>query len=127
MKIISFVIIALTTALASASAASSAPPQPHLAKAWTALSSGDGYPGATGRESYLYTDDPEYTEKGGIRAHLYDYGEFCRKLTINQWKPQLIERSYYMKCKSVDCCYSDNDVRSPCRYMSFRALTRLFA
>lgn len=31
-----------------------APPVPHLAQAWVAMSSGDGLPGATGKESYLY-------------------------------------------------------------------------
>lgn len=86
------------------------PPRPHLAKAWTALSMGDGLPGATGQESYLYIDDPEYSHVGGIRAHLYDYGPGCRKLTLNQWKPKLIERSFYSKCESINCCYKDNDI-----------------
>merc|ERR1712070_13012 len=90
--------------------AASDPAQPHLAKAWTALSAGDGYPGATGQESYLYTDDPEYSKQGGLRAHLYDYGSYCKKLTYNQFKPTLIERSFYMKCKGINCCYKDNDI-----------------
>ena len=60
----------------------------------------------------LYTNDPDYTHKGGMRAHLYDYGPSCRKLTINQWLPleKRQERSYYMKCEALNCCYKDNDI-----------------
>lgn len=102
---------ALFLAILSAAAACSAnPDQPHLAKAWTVLSSGDGYPGATGQESYIYTDDPAYSKEGGLRAHLYDYGSYCKKLTYNQFKPTLIEKSFYIKCKAVDCCYKDDDI-----------------
>jgi len=86
------------------------PVQPHLAQAWTALSTGDGLPGATGKESYIYTDDPAYSKEGGLRAHLYDYGSSCKKLTYNQFKPTVIERSFYMKCKGINCCYKDNDI-----------------
>lgn len=86
------------------------PARPHLAKAWTAASTGDGLPGATGQESYLYIDDPEYSQSGGLRAHLYDYGTQCRKLTVNQFKPTLIERSFYLNCKGINCCYKDNDI-----------------
>lgn len=47
-----------------------------------------------------------------MRAHLYDYGPSCRKLTINQWLPleKRQERSYYMKCEALNCCYKDADI-----------------
>merc|ERR1712100_291093 len=53
-----------------------APVQPHLAQAWTALSTGDGLPGQVGKESYLFED---CKHKGGEsdnckQAHIFDYG-----------------------------------------------------
>ena len=59
---------------------SSDPVQPHLAQAWQAQSTGDGEPGETGLESYLYED-----VKGGLRAHVWDYGEKCKKIQLDTY------------------------------------------
>ena len=55
------------------------PAVPHLSQAWVAQSSGDGEPGETGKETYLYE---ECHQAGGgsdscLQAHIFDYGA-CR-------------------------------------------------
>merc|ERR1712137_276116 len=88
----------------AAIAAAQDPEQPHLAQAWTAMSSGDGLPGAVGAESYYYSAD------GHIKAHKYEYPD-CTKISLHD--PSQLphtkggERNYYIKCDAVDCCYSD--------------------
>merc|ERR1711976_558502 len=82
------------------------PSQPHLAQAWTAMSTGDGLPGQVGKESYYYSPD------GKFKAHKYEYPDAgCTKLSLHD-PTQLHhiaggERNYYMGCDSVNCCYSD--------------------
>jgi hypothetical protein len=85
------------------------PEQPHLAQAWTALSKGDGLPNTIGQESYVWAEknaDRPHT----IKAHWYKYDD-CQKLSLHD--PNQLhhiqggERNYYLKCDSLDCCYSD--------------------
>merc|ERR1719329_1627854 len=55
-----------------------APTQPHLAQAWTAMSTGDGLDGQIGKESYLVTSDKKF------RAHKYEYPEAgCTKISLH--------------------------------------------
>jgi hypothetical protein len=91
-------------AVALIGAAAQDPDRPHLAQAWTAMSTGDGLPGATGKESYYWSQD------GKFKAHKYEY-DGCTKLSLHD-PTQLHhiqggERNYYLKCDAVDCCYSD--------------------
>merc|ERR1711965_102577 len=89
-----------------------APVQPHLAQAWTALSTGDGLPGKVGKESYLFED---CHHKGGEsddckQAHIFDYGaDVCQKFEIDAGYKSSATGSCYVKCDAVDCCYDDNN------------------
>merc|ERR1712167_310050 len=78
--------------------------QPHLAQAWQAMSTGDGLPGQTGLESYLYED---YKTEGALRGHIWDYGESCKKIEVSSNnEKELRSGTYYIKCDTVDCCFS---------------------
>jgi len=82
------------------------PDQPHLAQAWTAMSSGDGLPGQTGKESYYISSDKKF------KAHKFEYPDAgCTKISLHD-PTQLHhiaggERNYYLGCDAVNCCYSD--------------------
>eukprot|EP00931_Biecheleriopsis_adriatica_P012480 TRINITY_DN113633_c0_g1_i1.p1 TRINITY_DN113633_c0_g1~~TRINITY_DN113633_c0_g1_i1.p1 ORF type:complete len:269 (+),score=42.14 TRINITY_DN113633_c0_g1_i1:97-807(+) len=97
----------------SMAAAGAVPAVPHLAQAWTAMSTGDGLPGVVGEESYIYTEDPGYSHHGGVRGHWFKYGDDCQKLELNQWKPSLIQTAFYLKCDAVDCCYKPDAIVKP--------------
>ena len=90
------------------------PERPHLAQAWTAMSMGDGLPGAVGLEHYIY--EPEDKSAGrdmeALQAHIWDYGSSCKKIELNTpngAQPRTSDYrwgTYYINCDSVDCCYS---------------------
>jgi hypothetical protein len=87
------------------------PAQPHLVQAWSALSTGDGLPGETGIEHYIYTRDSHANT--GINGHVWDYGASCKKVEVDVgFKPELgpdfYSGQFYVNCDAVDCCY-DND------------------
>jgi hypothetical protein len=95
------------------------PAVPHLSQAWVAQSSGDGLPGATGKESYLFEDCPG--KHGGqeptdncIQAHIFDYGaQSCIKIEINAGFHSNASGTYLLKCDSVDCCYEGDEAGEP--------------
>jgi len=92
------------------------PDQPHLAQAWTALSSGDGLPGETGIEHYIYQRDVDKSV-GALNGHVFDYGEACKKIELDAGfhypSKDLVSGTYYLKCDAVDCCYGGEGVGSP--------------
>jgi len=85
-----------------------APERPHLAQAWTALSKGDGLPGQTGLEHYIYEDKGD---EGALQGHIFDYGTSCKKIELNTPtgfigdKTNYLWGTFYINCDSVDCCY----------------------
>merc|ERR1719440_1372004 len=92
--------------------AQAAPEQPHLAQAWSALSTGDGQPGETGIEHYIYTRDAH--THTGMNGHIWDYGEECKKIEVDvgfgasPLGPDFISGQFYLKCDAVDCCYDED-------------------
>jgi len=85
------------------------PVQPHLAQAWTAMSSGDGLPGQIGFESYLYEGNKA---PGAVRGHIWDYGETCKKIEVSINDKHALQGTFYLKCDGgVDCCFSTQDGR----------------
>jgi len=87
-------------------AAAQQPDQPHLAQAWTAMSSGDGLQGQIGNESYFVSADKKF------KAHKYEYPQVgCTKISLHD-PTQLKhipggERNYYLGCDAVNCCYKE--------------------
>merc|ERR1719453_1673237 len=108
--------LALVAAASGLAIKPAAPTAPHLAQAWVAQSSGDGEPGKIGKESYLYED---CKHKGGEsddckQAHIFDYGaDNCIKLEINAGFKSEATGTWYVKCESVDCCYSGDGTDVP--------------
>lgn len=109
-------------ALGVAAVAQPSPPPavPHLAQAWVAQSSGDGEPGETGKESYLYEDCPKGPNGGPepsdncIQAHIFDYGaDTCVKIEIDAGFHSNATGTYLVKCDSVDCCYEGDQPGEP--------------
>ena len=81
------------------------PTQPHLAQAWTALSSGDGLPGAVGKESYIFETCPGGPSEDCLRGHIFDYGaDNCIKIEVDGGF-KYPSGTYYVKCDAVDCCF----------------------
>jgi hypothetical protein len=103
--------------LALAGAASAQPPAkvPHLSQAWIAESSGDGLPGETGLESYLYEDCPHgATSDECKRAHIFNYGaNNCIKIEIDAGFHSNATGTYLVKCDAVDCCYEGDQPGEP--------------
>eukprot|EP00940_MAST-03C_sp_MAST-3C-sp2_P003191 g3191.t1 len=95
----------MTTAIACcAFVAANAQSPPHLAQAWVAQSTGDGEPGAIGKESYLFCDGKEQSDDC-IRAHVFDYGaDTCIKYEINRGFHSPYSGTFYVKCDATDCC-----------------------
>lgn len=91
------------------------PERPHLAQAWTALSTGDGVQGQTGVEHYIYERDVD--EKNGINGHIWDYGAPCKKMEVDAGfhypDPDIVSGTYYLKCDAVDCCYGGDQQGEP--------------
>merc|ERR1712023_285577 len=79
--------------IAAVSAAPTDPVQPHLAQAWTAMSKGDGLPGAVGFEQYLFDD------------------QNCKKIEVSSNVRGALQGTFYLGCDSVDCCFSTQDGR----------------
>ena len=107
-------VVAFSLAALGLAASVADPVQPHLAQAWTASSKGDGLPGQTGVESYIY-DDCEHgkTSEHCLHAHIWDYGaDTCIKIEVDAgFKSHFYSGSYYIKCDSVDCCCEgDHDI-----------------
>jgi len=102
---------ALIVCFLSVAFGSADPTQPHLAQAWTALSTGDGLPGQTGLEYYIYTRDARTNT--GMNGHIWDYGASCKKLEVDVgFNPQKSGFSkdfysglFYLNCDALDCCY----------------------
>lgn len=92
-------------------AAAQQPVQPHLAQAWTAMSSGNGLKDQIGKESYLISADNKF------KAHKYEYPQAgCTKISLHD-PTQLHhisggERNYYLGCDAVNCCYSDFSMKT---------------
>jgi hypothetical protein len=97
--------------MASSVSAEAAPSPPHLAQAWVAMSTGDGEPGATGKESYLYEDEGEchhHASDTCVKAHIFDYGaNTCVKYEIDRGFDSKYTGTYYVKCDAVNCCAGD--------------------
>jgi hypothetical protein len=85
-----------------------APARPHLAQAWTALSSVDGLPNTIGLEHYIYE---EKGDEYALQGHIFDYGASCKKIELNTPSGYIGDKSsflwgtFYINCDSVDCCY----------------------
>merc|ERR1719316_1967811 len=96
----------LTGLVLATAAAAADPQQPHLAKAWQALSMGDGIAGEVGLESYMYLEKDE----GDFQGHVWDYGESCKKYELNshfkETGREFVSGTFYYKCDNLDCCFS---------------------
>jgi len=109
---------AVVLASLAGSAISQIPPpdQPHLAQAWTALSSGDGLPGQTGTEHYIYERDVDKSV-GALNGHVFDYGDSCKKIELDAGfkypSKDFVSGTYLIKCDAVDCCYEGDGVGQP--------------
>jgi hypothetical protein len=107
---------AIVALLVGTALATQAPDQPHLAQAWTAMSSGDGLPGETGVEHYIYERDQDKSV-GALNGHVFDYGAACKKIELDAGfhypSKDLVSGTYYIKCDAVDCCYGGDGVGSP--------------
>merc|ERR1719409_1417066 len=80
------------------------PTPPHLASAWTAMSTGDGLPGKTGKESYIY-EGCKTPSPTCLHAHIWDYGaDTCIKYEINGGSHYKGSGQFYVKCHAVNCC-----------------------
>eukprot|EP00466_Bigelowiella_natans_P008800 jgi/Bigna1/77483/fgenesh1_pg.48_\ len=110
----------LVTAIAAFSLAlpvRSDPDMPHLTQAWQAESTGDGLPGAVGKESYIY-EECKKTSETCLQAHIFDYGaDNCIKIEVNggfKYPYGAVgSGTYYVKCESVDCCYAGQGTDVP--------------
>ena len=96
---------ALIAALVAACAAQD---HPHLSQAWQANSVGDGEPGATGLESYIFegcghSPQPP-TSETCMHAHKYDYGAACVKYEVDAGFKSPYTGTYYVNCDGVNCC-----------------------
>ena len=82
---------------------------PHLANAWTANSVGDGEPGTTGLESYIYegcghAPNPP-TSDTCMHGHVWNYGaDVCIKYEVDAGFHSAYSGTFYVNCDSVDCC-----------------------
>lgn len=105
MKTAITIFVVTTSFVASYNAGTAfAEDHPHLAQAWVAQSSGDGLPGQTGKESYLYCLDKEASDTC-IKAHVFDYGaDTCVKYEIDRGVKSEYSGTFYVKCDAVDCC-----------------------
>ena len=82
---------------------------PHLAQAWQAKSSGDGLPGQTGLESYIYEGCKKLTETC-MNGHIFNYGaDTCIKYQVDAGVDSAYTGTYYVNCDSVDCCTGEMD------------------
>jgi hypothetical protein len=101
---------------------SQAPDQPHLAQAWTALSTGDGLKGETGVEHYIYERDVDQSV-GALNGHVFDYGASCTKIELDAGfkypSRDLVSGTYYINCDGVDCCYGGDEVGQPADVKKF--------
>ena len=107
-----FIVSAVAAALLGAPITD--PPQPHLAQAWTARSTGDGEPGQVGLESYIY-DDCKPPSENCMHAHMFNYGaDTCIKIEVDGGS-HYPSGTYYQKCDAVDCCFSGKTGARPAR------------
>ena len=98
--------------LATTVSAQSATP-PHLAQAWQAESTGDGEPGKTGLESYIYEDCKE-TSDTCMKGHIFNYGaDTCIKFEVDRGEHSPFTGTYYVRCDSVECCKKDDEHQPP--------------
>merc|ERR1712159_201404 len=105
------VVFATISACALAAPFAADPTLPHLASAWQAESTGDGLPGQTGLESYLY--QPGSEKDGSMRAHKWDYGaDNCIKYQVDNGFRGAWTGTFYVACDAVDCC-KDGDEPVP--------------
>ena len=104
-KSLSASLFAALAAIASAQT----PPQPHLAQAWQAESTGDGKKGATGLESYIYEDCKE-TSDTCMKGHIFNYGAAtCIKFEVDRGVRSEYTGTFYVKCDAVNCCKSADE------------------
>ena len=98
----------LVAALATVIVSAQTPPQPHLAQAWQAESTGDGEPNKTGLESYIYEDCKE-TSDTCMHGHIFNYGaNTCIKFEVDRGDRSEFSGTFYVKCESVNCCKGDD-------------------
>jgi hypothetical protein len=101
-------MLSFLVALACLSAVASAQndKHPHLASAWVAESTGDGEPGQTGKESYLYEDCPKgVTSDTCVQAHIWDYPQQpCTKYQVNRGFKSRFSGTFYVQCDATECC-----------------------
>ena len=85
---------------------------PHLAKAWTAMSTGDGLPGKTGKESYIYEDCKKKTATC-MNGHKWEYPG-CTKYEVDQGFDSAYSGTYLVGCEGgLDCCQEDGHEEIP--------------
>ena len=101
---------AVITALVAIAAAQD---HPHLAQAWQANSVGDGLPGQTGLESYIYEDCKERSETC-MHGHVFDYGaDNCIKYEVDMGFKSPYSGTYYVACDSTACCKDETTQGAP--------------
>jgi len=94
----------MVLALAVAAAVAADPTVPHLAQAWQAMSTGDGLPGKTGLESYIYEDCKDKSDTC-MNGHVFNYGaDTCIKYEVDRGIHSQFSGTYYVKCDSLNCC-----------------------
>lgn len=97
-----------TVLIAAISAAAVAQDHPHLAQAWQANSVGDGQPGVTGLESYIYEGCGAHgqppTSDSCMHGHVWDYGSSCVKYELDAGFHSQYSGTFYVNCDGTDCC-----------------------
>merc|ERR1719331_2816581 len=87
---------------------------PHLAQAWQANSVGDGEPGVTGLESYIYEGCGHHPEPPTsdtcMHGHVFNYGSQCVKYELDAGFDSKYSGTFYVNCDSVDCCTAGHDL-----------------
>lgn len=90
------------------------------------MSSGDGLPGKTGKESYLYEDckSPSDTIMNG---HMWNYGaDTCIKYEVDRGIHSHYTGTYYVKCDAVNCCVKDRHQRPDVKKWDIGQAGKLF-
>jgi hypothetical protein len=86
---------------------------PHLAQAWTAMSTGDGLKGETGKESYIYDECKAGPTDTCMKGHKWDYGPSCIKYEVDRGNASPYSGTYYVKCDAVNCCQAESHHARP--------------
>merc|ERR1712167_344818 len=78
-------------------------------------STGDGLPGETGKETYIYEEMPNKGgPKEGLRGHIFDYGASCKKIEVSANDYSHPSGEFYIGCEGgLDCCVKDRHGERP--------------